>query len=71
MEKVLYSVANTIKDIAILLQPIVPHISQKILQELGIVGAGGIVPFSKLSENLEPLSTIREPSIIVPRLNSR
>lgn len=70
MEVVLYSIANTIKKIAILLQPIVPYISTQILKELGLE-FNSFVNFDELNKDLEQNKEIQKPNIIIPRLQSR
>ena len=70
MESVLYSIANTIMKIAMLLQPIVPYISKKILKELGLE-FDDFIMFDRLNENLEQDKEIQQPTIIIPRLQSR
>ncbi len=70
MEKVLYSIANTIKNIAILLQPICPYLSKRILKELGLKFDEAIA-FDNLNKNLEFDIEIPEPTIIIPRMQTR
>ncbi len=70
MEKVLYSIANTIKNIAILLQPICPYLSKRILKELGLK-FDEVIAFDNLNKNLEFDIEIPEPTIIIPRMQTR
>ena len=70
MNKVLYSIANTIMKIAILLQPIIPYISRQILRELGLEFENS-VNFDKLNESLEQNKEIQKPTIIIPRLQKK
>ena len=70
MNKVLYSIANTIKNIAILLQPICPYLSKKILKELGLK-FDEVITFDNLSKNLEFGTEIQTPTIIIPRMRTR
>ena len=69
MNVVLYSIANVIKKIAILLQPIVPNIAQKILLELGY--GDGILEFKDFDKNITAGQEIKIPSIITPRLQMK
>ena len=68
MEKVLYSIANMIKKIAMLLQPIIPYLSTKILEELG---CDNILTFDNFSINIKQGQNIKEPTIIIPRLEEK
>ncbi|MDR3289759.1 MAG: methionine--tRNA ligase [Rickettsiales bacterium] len=61
---VLYSVANIILKIAILLQPFVPYLAKNILEGLGY---DNIIGFDKIDDNLRG-NVIEEPKIIIPRL---
>lgn len=70
MNKTLYSVINIIRKLAILLQPICPYISKKILQELGI-NFENVIPFSEINKNISFGLKIQQPSIIIPRLQVR
>ncbi|GMO62697.1 MAG: methionine--tRNA ligase [Rickettsiales bacterium] len=65
--KTLYSSANSILKIAILLQPIVPFLAKSILEGLGYEGK---VDFDKLNEKLKS-GKINEPKILIPRLERR
>jgi len=67
MEKVLYEVANSVKDIAILLQPFCPYLSLTILKEAGYEFKSGI-GFEYLKEELKFGQEIKTPTIIFPRL---
>ena len=67
MNEALYSIINTVKNIAILLQPVCPYLSKKILKEIGI-DFKETVPFSELDKNIEFGLKIQQPSIIIPRL---
>ena len=67
MKIVLYSVVNTIRKIAILLQPIIPYLSSQILLSLG---ENETVNFSKINEDLKN-NKINEPKIIFPRLEKK
>lgn len=72
MNKVLYSIANTIKNIGILLQPICPNIAYKILKEIGLIKEDNqTISFSELNIDLKPLTQINEPTIIIPRLQNK
>lgn len=62
--KVLYSSANTIRKIAILLQPIVPYLARELLISLGCEGEMGM---TALTTNLAD-NVINEPKILMPRL---
>lgn len=70
MESVLYSIANTIKNIAILLQPICPYLSKRILEELGLK-FNEVITFDNLNKNLDFNIEIPEPTIIIPRMQTR
>lgn len=67
MKIVLYSVVNTIRKIAILLQPIIPYLSSQILLSLG---ENEIVNFIKINKDLKN-NKINEPKIIFPRLEKK
>jgi methionyl-tRNA synthetase len=65
--KVLYSAANSVYKIALLLQPIVPYLSLYLLNGLGYEHHINLENFSK---NLE-FNEIPLPEIIIPRMNVR
>ena len=67
MEKALYSIVNSVKNIAILLQPVCPYIANKILKELGLNFEENL-SFDELNKNIESGLKIEKPSIIIPRL---
>jgi methionyl-tRNA synthetase len=66
MKKVLYSVANILTKIAILLQPIIPFLSKKILEGLGF--NEDFLSFKILNNDLKNGQKILEPTIIAPRI---
>ncbi|MDD2839577.1 MAG: methionine--tRNA ligase [Rickettsiales bacterium] len=68
MNEVLYSIVNMIRKIAILLKPLCPYLSNKILSEIGF---NGDILFNELNKNISGGQNILEPSVIVPRLSNK
>jgi len=67
-KRVLYSLANVIKNIAILLQPICPYIASTILHEIGF--SRDCVSFGELGSNIKSATKIQKPTIVIPRLQT-
>jgi len=67
METVLYVLAEAIRQIAILIQPIMPQSADKILQQLGVEKCG----FNQLGDGgrLQPGLLISKPEGVFPRLD--
>ena len=65
MGTILYVLSETIRQIAILTQPIVPEVSEKILNQLSIPGAKR--SFANLSEALMPGTSLPTPEGVFPR----
>ena len=65
MQTILYSLAETIRQIAILTQPIMPDASAKILEQLSIPENQRC--FANLSDKLRPATEITKPAGVFPR----
>jgi methionyl-tRNA synthetase len=65
MESVLYALANTILKIGILLQPLIPYLSQQLLKELGY---NEPVMLSRFNGAIDGGQVILKPTILFPRL---
>jgi len=65
MHTILYVLAETIRQAAILTQPILPHASSKILDLLAIGNEDRLL--QSLNSRLEPGNTLPEPSGVFPR----
>jgi len=68
MYTVLYVLAETIRKIAILLEPVVPRSSGIILDQLGVTEESGLRSFASFSRKIEPGTVIGVPSPVFPKI---